>query len=172
RRVDLRRRRSHRLAIEEALIAALSEPVVLNPEWYLRTSLARCADGGPDLLVLPQHDPRSQIVQHKRELVSRLPPVGGTKHSANLRRREKRLEQSVAVLAEPKDPIPRADALCLQKIGQATHAIIGLGVAITCRAADPGNLLRIASSVLGQDVTQPEGVEQIDSLRRGLVVHG
>ena len=57
-------------------------------------------------------------------------------HRAELRCRQHRLDQSVAVLREPQDPVPVADTDGRQGVGQPVGALVELAVAVAVLAAD------------------------------------
>jgi hypothetical protein len=79
-----------------------------------------------DLRFLPEDHSRGEIVDHKRQFMFALAPVGWAENSANARSRQQTLEHPERVLSKPKHPTALPQPLCLQRIGQAIDPCIEL----------------------------------------------
>ena len=102
-----------------------------------------------------------EVVDHERQLLGRLAPVGGAEHRAELRRREQELEDAVRVLAEPQHAVARADPLLGEGVREPVHSGVELGIRQPYGPVDECGGSGPAAPVLAQDVAERERVERV-----------
>ncbi len=144
---------------QEGLVAAGTLDVVADPQGLGPALVSRLAQGVADLRFLEEDDRRVAVADHEGEFGGTLAPVGGAEHRPELGRRQQALEETVAVLAQPQQPIARAHSCGGEGVGEPVHASVEgiegepLGAAHRAQRARPG------VGVGAQDVGEGEVVE-------------
>ena len=93
-----------RLAGEPGLVAVRS-PSCRTQRAVRPATRTGGADGVADLLLLPDHDARVEVVDDERQLLGPLAPVGRAEQRPELGRGQEALEQPERVLAEPQHAV-------------------------------------------------------------------
>ncbi len=145
----------------EGLVSPLALDVVADPQCLGPALVPGLAQGVADLGLLVEDDGGIAVADHEDELGRALAPVGGAEHRPELGRRQQTLEQPVAVLAQPQQPVAGADALRGQRVGESVHPPVEGRVGEPVLAAHRTHRVRTRADVRPQDVGKREVVEVV-----------
>ena len=120
-----------------------------------RAGCPRRAHGAADLLLLPDHHLRAEVLDREGHLRRGPAPVAGAHHRPDLGRRAEQLVDPEGVLAEPQDAHPRPDPGRAQRVGQPVDPFVQFGPGQAVFPVGQRQPARVAAAVLGDDV--PDG---------------
>ena len=142
---------------QERLVAVVGISVVAQPQRGLagRAGCPRRAHGAADLLLLPDHHLRAEVLDREGHLRRGPAPVAGAHHRPDLGRRAEQLVDPEGVLAEPQDAHPRPDPGRAQRVGQPVDPLVQFGPGQAVFPVGQRQPARVAAAVLGDDV--PDG---------------
>ena len=142
---------------QERLVAVAGPGIVAQPQRGLggRADGPRRTDRAADLLLLPDHHLGAEVLDREGHLRRGPPPVAGAHHRPDLGRRAEQLVDPEGVLAEPQDPVARADPRRAQRVGQPVDPLVEFRPGQVVLAVGQRQLARVAAAVLGNDV--PDG---------------
>ena len=152
---------------QEGFVASFAGAVVLHPRGIRTAQLACFAHDIADLGLLPHDERRVDVVDHERELLRRLTPVGRAERAAELGRGAEAFEDAERVLSEPQDAIASLEAVGAQRVGQLVDPVVELGPRQPDVTVDHRQALRVAPSMLADDVADGQRMQQVDGLIGG-----
>ncbi len=144
---------------DEGLVARVD--VVCQPQRLragLRLRLPRVV---ADLVLLPDHHGRVEVVDDEGELGGTGTPVGGAEHRAELRGRKQQLVDPEAVVPEPQDAIAGRDALTRQRACELVHPIVELAISEPNLAVAECETIGAGPAVLAEHVAERECVQLV-----------
>jgi hypothetical protein len=109
----------------EQLSIFIHSSVELNPIAPVGASpfVSRLTCNVTEFVLLPECDGWIQVIEDKRQFLSRLPPVNRTEHCTIETRREHQLKDPGAILPDPQDPIARRYPSIAEPRGKSLDAI-------------------------------------------------
>ena len=153
---------------QERLVAVSGVSVVAQPQrgFGRRGGGPRRADRAADLLLLPDHHLRAEVLEREGHLRRGPAPVAGAHHRPDLGRRAEQLVDPEGVLAEPQDAVARPDPGRAQRVGQPVDPFVQFGPGQVVLAVGQRQPARVAPAVLGDDVPDGDHAAHV-SLRNG-----